>query len=111
MAAVPSLSFLQANLDHTRAASSHLIDYIEAQAINVVIVGDPYARSGKLPGLPNSITQLSQATDPKVMVLLQHVQMDIFSSFHCPICGGIKIYLTRFLIFIDSNLCCSINTD
>lgn len=81
MAAVPSVSFLQANLDHTRAASSHLIDYIEAQAINVVIVGDPYARSGKLPGLPNSITQLSQATDPKVMVLLQHVQMDIFPVF------------------------------
>lgn len=73
-----SLKFLQANLDHTRAATSQLIDYIEAFAVNVAVVGDPCTRSGSLPGLPSSIKQVSQSTDPKVLVLLQSVLFDFF---------------------------------
>lgn len=69
---------MQANLDHTRAATSQLINYIEAFAVNIAIVGDPCTRSGLLPGLPNSIKQVSQTTDPKVLVLLQSVLFDYF---------------------------------
>lgn len=73
-----TLKFLRANLDHTRAASSHLIDYIEANSINLAIIGDPCGRSGRLPGLPNSIIQFSQPSDPKVMILAQNILFDPF---------------------------------
>lgn len=81
LAAIPGLSFLQANLDHTRVATSHLIDYVEARAINITIVGDPYVRSGRLPGLPSFITQVSRTVDPKILVLLQSVSLDMFPVF------------------------------
>lgn len=68
--------FIQANLTHTRAASSNLIDFLQHQAIG--IVGDPYVRSGKLPGLPHTISQFAHPTDPKVLLLTQSIPFDPF---------------------------------
>ncbi|KAH9374467.1 hypothetical protein HPB48_012475 [Haemaphysalis longicornis] len=72
------LKFMQANLDHTRAATSTLIDFPQNQAVHFTIVGDPYVRSGSLPGLPHTISQFAHPTDPKVLLLTQSIPFDPF---------------------------------
>lgn len=45
------LKYRQANQDHRRTTTSHVIDFVQNQGINFVIIGDPYLHSGKMPGL------------------------------------------------------------
>lgn len=72
------LKFIQANLDHTRMATSHVIDFIQNQSIHFAIIGDPYVRAGNVPGLPHSVMTFAYPYNPKVLLLVQSVPFDPF---------------------------------
>lgn len=73
-----SLRFLQANLDHTRAATEHFVSYMEATNIDFAVVSDPYVRGGTVPGIPPRWFKFHHAQTPRCMVVSRNVSLDLF---------------------------------
>lgn len=73
-----SLRFLQANLDHTRAATEHFVSYMEATNIDFVVVCNPYVRGGTVPGIPPRWFKFHHAQTPRCMVVSRNVSLDLF---------------------------------
>lgn len=73
-----SLKFLQANLDHTRAATAHVVSYIEAQKIDFAVVCDPYVRGKLVPQIPPRWFKFHHGQTPRCMVVSPNPSLDIF---------------------------------
>lgn len=73
-----SLKFLQTNLDHTRAATPHLVDFVEAEHIDVAVVCDPYASGSTVLGVPPNWLRFLHQDTPRCMVLIPRRKFDVF---------------------------------
>lgn len=94
------LKFIQANLDHTRAATSHLVDFIEAEHIDVAIVSDPCARGSTVPGVPpNWLCFLNSAT-PRCMVLIPKRRFDVFPLAVSPYIVALRLQHQEFTLLL-----------
>lgn len=73
-----SLRFLQANLDHTRIATAHLVSFMRSQNIDLAIVSDPYTRGATVPDIPYRWYRFHHDQTPRCLIISPNPSFDIF---------------------------------
>ncbi|KAH9382651.1 hypothetical protein HPB48_023204 [Haemaphysalis longicornis] len=86
-----SLHFLQTNLDHTRAATPHLVDFVEADHIDMAFLCVPYARGSTVLGEPPNWLRFLHLDTPRRIILIPLRKFDVFPHTVSPYVVALRL--------------------
>ncbi|KAH9378174.1 hypothetical protein HPB48_013280 [Haemaphysalis longicornis] len=74
------LIILQVNLDHTRAATGHLVDFIKLNDVDIKVMCDLYARESTIPVTPEHWHTFCLPHSSRCVLVIQRPKFDVFLS-------------------------------
>lgn len=95
-----SLIFLQANLDHTRAATGNLVDFKKANDVDVTVMCDPFARGSTIPEIPESWHMFCHPHTPRCVVVIPRPRFDVFPISISPYIVALQLQTDKLALLL-----------